>query len=118
MVFKTDLDMKTLRPGTKLWACAYEFDNNKTTMGLKQKPVHGVVTDTWFSCEDDGINPARYFIPFKKDGESLCKSKAVRIGSRKYAETYDECVDLYNELVQEKIDWFGERINKVKEDFI
>ena len=91
---------------TPIWACEYEFCDNKTTMSLIQKPVKGMI-----------IN--RRFYPIKKNSNTeIVSSRKVDFYSRKYADTYEECVALYNFLVQKKIEWFEERIKETKEDFI
>ncbi|MFG6369467.1 MAG: hypothetical protein K1W16_13840 [Lachnospiraceae bacterium] len=47
MIYRYYRDVEKLIPGTKLWACAYKFDNNKTTMGLISKPVYGMLRGVW-----------------------------------------------------------------------
>lgn len=41
-----------IKTGTKLWACAYEFDNNKTTMGLILKSIYGMVRGYGWDYEE------------------------------------------------------------------
>lgn len=38
MIYRSHNEIHSIKPGTKIWACAYEFDNNKITMGLIPKP--------------------------------------------------------------------------------
>ena len=35
-----------------------------------------------------------------------------------YADTYEECVELFNSLVNEKVEWFLKRAEETKEDLI
>ncbi len=42
MKYRNLKEINDIKPGIKLWACAYEFDNNKITMGLISKPVYGM----------------------------------------------------------------------------
>lgn len=42
MIYRNYKEIENIKTGTKLWACAYEFDNNKITMGLISKPVYGM----------------------------------------------------------------------------
>lgn len=49
---------------------------------------------------------------------NFAKSKAVRISSKVYADTYEECVDLFNSLVNEKVKWFLDRADETKKDLI
>ena len=89
-----------------VWACAYELCDNKKSMKLSQKTVRGMITGT-------------VFYPLKKNSDTeIIRSRGVYCGSRKYADTYEECVVLYNALVQKRIEWFEERIKETKEDFI
>lgn len=62
---------------------------------------------------------ASFFVPFKSGSETeFAKSKAVRISFRVYADTYEECVELFNFFVNEKVKWFLERAEKTKKDLI
>lgn len=38
--------------------------------------------------------------------------------TREYADTEKECIKLYNSLVQKKIDYFQQRIEEMKKEFI
>jgi hypothetical protein len=89
-----------------IWACAYELCENKISMKLIQKPIRGIIS-------------GRTFAPLKKDSDTeVVKSRGVRSWSRCYADTYDECVELYNSLVQERIEFFEDRLRETKDDFI
>lgn len=93
-----------------IWACAYELQNNKNKNGLIQKPVQGEIYE-------DGYRS--YFAPYKKDSKSLAKSKEVLADlSRYYADTYEECVELYNSLVDEKIMYFLQRMRECAKDMV
>lgn len=62
---------------------------------------------------------ASFFVPFKSGSETeFAKSKAVRIYFRVYADIYEECVKLFNSLVNVKVKWFLERAEKTKKDLI
>lgn len=56
-------------------------------------------------------------MPLKADG-TLRKSGDVCAWSRKYADTYEECKELYNELIQDYIDQLDRRIEEAKKEFI
>lgn len=93
-----------------IWACAYELQNNKNKNGLIQKPVQGEIYE-------DGYRT--YFAPYKKGSKSLAKSKEVLANwSRYYADTYDECVELYNSLVDDTIKYFWQRMRECAKDRI
>lgn len=104
-----------------MWACAYEFDNNKISMGLISKPVYGMTRGYGWGYEEvtEEDSYSSFFVPFRSGSETeFAKSKAVRILSRVYADTYEECVGLFNSLVNEKVKWFLERANETKKDLI
>lgn len=93
-----------------IWACAYELQNNKNKNGLIQKPVQGEIYK-------DGYRT--YFAPYKKCSKSLAKSKEVLAEySRYYADTYEECVELYNSLINEKIMYFWQRMRECAKDMV
>lgn len=121
MIYRNYKEIKNIKPGTKLWACAYQFDNNKITMGLISKPIYGMARGYGWDYEEvtEEKSYASFFVPFKSGSKTeFAKSKAVRISSRAYADTYEECVELFNSLVDEKVKWFLERAEETKKDLI
>lgn len=110
--------------GDSVWACAYSFASNKETKTLYQEPIRGEFTagrnishnDVVLKrCADMGIVPEiSYFVPYKKNGTGLAWSKAVETSSRMYATTYDECVELYNDKIEEYIKWCEDQIDELK----
>ncbi|WP_370747024.1 hypothetical protein [Faecalibacillus intestinalis] len=63
------------------------------------------------------------FIPFKKtykgNGENwttkdLAFSKSVVVYAREYASTYNECIEVYNDLIEHEIDKCNEIIEKLE----
>ena len=113
MIYRERKDIQKLIESYKnkpIWACAYELQGNKNKNGLIQKPVQGEIYG-----EDYRI----YFAPYKKDSKSLAKSKEVLAEySRYYADTYEECVELYNSLVNENIMYFLQRMKECAKDKI
>ena len=106
-VYKTWEEIRSIPLDTPIWACAYAFDNNKETMGLKQEPIQGA------------IHQARqmYFFPFRKGSTTeFITSKKVHYLARVYADTQEECLALYNQLIQDKISYFLKRIKEVQKD--
>jgi hypothetical protein len=114
-----------------------------TTFMYRKEPVFGVVVlSTWLDGEikacKDGIGmPVSkhktndssyiwkdfYFVPFKKnykgDGKNwadkdLAFSKSVDVKSREYANTYEECVKLYNELIDNEVNKHKEIIKELE----
>lgn len=93
-----------------IWACAYELQGNKNKNSLIQKPIQGEIYE-------DGYRT--YFAPYKKGSKSLAKSKEVLADwSRYYADTYEECVELYNSLINENIMYFWQRMRECAKDMV
>lgn len=115
--------------------------NRDTTFMYRKEPMFGIVVPTRYEDEIirdlsekvnigktlNEINNYRYyytlFIPFKKtykgNGENwttkdLAFSKSVSAYAREYASTYDECVEVYNDLINHEIDKCNEIIKKLK----
>ena len=114
MIYKERKDIWKLIDSHKnkpIWACAYELQGNKNKNGLIQKPVQGEIYGEGYR--------STYFAPYKKSSKSLAKSKEVLAGySRYYADTYEECVELYNSLINEKIMYFWQRMRECAKDRI
>ena len=91
-------------------ACAYSTNNDTMHNYLMKKPTLGIVVsennneeDRWMSC----------FYELKKDGD-IKKSSKVHCISREYADTYEECVELYNSLIDREIKRAEEAIEEHK----
>ena len=90
-------------------------------MGLISKPVYGMARGYGWDYEEvtEEKSYASFFVPFKRNsGTEFAKSKAVQIDSRMYADTYEECVELFNGLINEKVEWFLKRAEETKKDLI
>lgn len=74
----------------------------------------GILTDGWNDVTGDKVC---YFTIMKKDG-TPSRSKKVFPKAREYADTEKECIKLYNSLVQKKIDYFQQRIEEAKKEFV
>lgn len=85
-------EIKNIKTGTKLWACAYEFDNNKITRGLIQKPVYGMARGYGWDYKEvtEEESYASFFVLFRN---RICEIKSGILSSRVYADTYEECVE-------------------------
>lgn len=110
--------MKTLdhvEVGQKVWACAFQLDKSKTQMRLVQEPVYGEIRGRIRpSTGEEGKSPY-YFIPYKRNSIDLAMSKKVSVYSRSYAETYEDCKEIYNSLVDENVNWLKERLSEIEE---
>lgn len=113
MIYRERKEIQELidsRKNKPIWACAYELQNNKNKNGLIQKPVQG-------EFRNEGY--VTYFYHYKKNSKEFAKSKAVQAEwSRYYADTYEECVTLYNTLVNEAIMYFWQRMRDCVKDKI
>lgn len=110
-----------------------------TTFTFKKEPAFGVVVLIEYEQgygdkaikERTGIPISKYsnhwrrfyFVPFKKnykgDGKNwtdkdLAFSKRVEMSSRKYADTYEKCVELYNGLIDDEVNKHKEIINELE----
>ena len=121
MIYTDIAEKKNIKPGTKIWACAYSFHKNKETMGLIQEPVYGITRSRSITWGKDDLNESysSFFVPFRKGSDSqLAKSKEVSIWARCFADTYEECVELYNRMVNERVDWFLKRVEETRGDLL
>lgn len=72
MIYRNYKEIENIKVGTKLWACAYEFDNNKITMGLISKPIYGIVRGCGWNYEEatEEDSYASFFVPFRNGSET------------------------------------------------
>ena len=116
------LEISKFKSGDIVWACAFESTYGTDKLLFKQEPILGMVVSRKTLREIKSTNSyatIRYFIPFKKNAkfytlENLAWSKAVNIHSRKYATTEAECIELYNELIDDQILYHQERIYEIE----
>lgn len=111
---------KTFKSGDIVWACAFRRTDNDLSLRYFTKPVKGMLLpykrlETCQREPDLTSKSPRYFVPLsaKKQGtdlEDLAWSKAVEISSRCYADSEQECIDLYNKLIDEDIAFFNQKI--------
>lgn len=109
--------------GDIAYACAYEYTHDKNGKCKYQKPIRGMFTAGDTEAKNNeyiskGQTNIRYFVPFKKNKEDLAWSKAVTIYARCYATTQQECITLYNKLIQANIDWHEHEIEKLRKDLL
>jgi hypothetical protein len=79
-----------------LWACAYATNNSEKGMALKKLPVQGKIIG------NGELFYHQSFYETNKLGE-IKKSTRVYAESRIYADTYEESVEIYNDLVDKHI---------------
>ena len=97
--------------GKPIWGFAYKVDNETNRAVLKQTPVLGII--------DGKSSYHTQFTPFSKTNpKQLAKSKTVNASARTYADTEQEAIDAYNELVQKRIDTLNALIIEANNDFL
>ena len=103
-------------PEMLIWACDCKLTNSKEGMMLHHKPELG-----FLMCGKDEKHHELYknngrigfFVPIGKNGKPVW-SRAVNIAARCYADTEAECIELYNELVDESIASMNAIVEKLK----
>ena len=114
-----EIDKKTLKHGDIVWACAFDVDmdrktwNRETVVHLKCEPVLGMIVSfsknhidaSWRYCE---------FAILKNSGEPR-KSGRVSLNARRFAHTYEDCVELFNSIIEEKIQYLNGKISELEE---
>ena len=119
-------EIKDLKLGNIVWACAFSLQDNKEGMHLFTKPVKGMMTLGNTEDYNDkltkqvGYPRLSYFVPFKlrsnqSSYEDLAWSKAVAISARKYASTEQEAVDRYNSMIESQISCFKNKIRELED---
>lgn len=88
-----------------IWGLAYDINDDTEHKRLICKPVLGEIV---------GHN----FYQYKKGTTEKRKSGRVSYWARIYADTYEEAVDMYNELVQKRIDNLLRMIDLAESDMI
>ena len=120
-------NMESVKCGDILWACAYQLADDNKTMLYHEKPIEGMVmpckTKRQYLAHTWTRNDIAYFIPFKitsngRNIDDLAWSKAIPTYKRRFAYTKDECVMLYNSLIQNYVQHYQEQIAIVLADMI
>lgn len=109
------------RPGQIVWACAYELNSKGTGKIGYCKPVNGMLMlgNTQISHDRNakyGYTKPQYFVPFRKDLRGLAWSNAVSIYARQYADSKEECTELFKEIINKEIEKHKEKIAKLEKE--
>ena len=91
-----------------IWGCAYSTTDSEKSMSLKKEPVLGMIKIYY---------GRKYFYELKKNGEIKPSSKVYHY-SRSYADTLEECIEVYNKKVDNQIKFLQGLIDKCIEDKI
>lgn len=110
----TEIDRKTLKHGDIVWACAFDIDVDRYNQSsdikhLYCKPVKGIVVENldahWYDLK---------FAITSKDGTPR-KSGRVSLNARRFTYTYEDCVELFNSIIEEKIQYLNGKISELEE---
>lgn len=116
MKYITYEEIRNIPVNKEIWACAYDKDNNHDYSYLRQEPVKGMIV--YNSGENrTGLRSNKIFMKIGRGGK-LVKSSSISLLSRKYADTYEECVEMYNSLINERIEYLKSVIEESKKDII
>lgn len=106
-----ELQVKDIKNRELAYGCAFNIDFDRNSWNGGQvvhnicKPVKGMVE----KYEDSDLYGRFYLL--KRDG-SPRQSGAVSSESRHIAHTYEECVEIYNQLVRDKM----AKLRKIADD--
>lgn len=101
-------DLPLNRP---IWAVAYSVNDDTEHNRLICKPTLGEIRQ-----HSDYYNGT--FYPYKKGTYEIRKTGEVNFNSRMYADTYEGAVEMFNELVQKRVDNLLAMVIKAEEDRI
>ena len=97
-----------------VWGFAYSINDDTEDKRLICLPVQGEIHEN-----TDCYKWSKYcFSPYKKGTNTKRKSGVVDFNSRMYADTYEEAVEMFNELVQQRIDNLYQMAERAKADII
>lgn len=107
-------DIKDLPLNKPIYGFAYSVNDDTRDKRLSCLPVLGEIGENNILKKY-----CRYcFYPYKKGTKTRKKSGTVDFMSRYYTDTYEEAVEMYNELVQKRIDNLKLMIEEAENDKI
>ena len=112
-----EIDRTALKVGDRVWACELDIDvdryNNATVTHLYCEPAYGEIVSTWESHYDKDVPWFHCsFALLNKNGQPR-KSGRVSLRARRFARTYEDCVQIYNSIIDEKINYLNEKISEL-----
>lgn len=91
-----------------IWACNYEFDIVKWGKEMTQEPIQGEIKEMGMG----GL----VFTPYaKQENKKKNKSHSIIFTVYQYADTKEECDELYIEILRNKIGWCKDTISELEE---
>lgn len=96
------------KPGSIVWACNYKLNSKGTGKIFYSKPVEGMLMlgntqESHNRRAKSGYTKPNFFVPFRKKNTDLAWSKAVSVYSRCYADSKEECTELFEDIINKEI---------------
>lgn len=98
-----------------IWGFAYDINDDTENRRLSCLPVLGEISK---NLHGKPSWSTYCFYPYKKGTHTKRQSGKVDFNSRCYADTYGEAVEMYNELVQQRIDNLKRMVKQAEKDKI
>lgn len=109
--------------GDVVWASGFKETTTKTGHRLRAKPQRGMLatardesTHAFNTVNRPGAS-LKYFVPLTRTGKPSW-SRVVWVGSRTYADTEREALELYNSAIQREIERHRERIRALVKELV
>ena len=103
------LDYKSAPKNKPIYACSYRYNPDTINRAVRCKPVKGILKTDACGYTD--------FIELRLDG-GLKKYGKVHASLRVYADTEEECIELYNDYVRRRISKLKELAEVAEHDYI
>ena len=104
MIYTAD----TVPQDTMVYGFAYKFYGHDTSKLFVAAPTQGIVKNNKFYSNKDNFDPDNIF-----DGKEQDCSPAYIF---KYADSFQEAVSAYNDLVCDRMEWLGELLKESGND--
>lgn len=110
-ITEKEIPVENLHHRDVVWACAFDMDADRhkgscSITHLHCRPVKGVILAHGYDYEDESGSVALWhrceFAILDKNDKPR-KSGRVYLHSRRFIKTYEDCIELYNELISQKI---------------
>lgn len=93
-----------IKLGEIVWGYAYDTETVGETLTLRKEPVKGIILKNE-STKPRSFRDDYHFYEVNEKGK-IKKSTKVRVTNRRFADTWEEAVIGYNNLVQKQVDLF------------
>jgi len=115
-MFLSGYKIETLPLNKPIYGFAYDINDDTENKRLMCLPVLGEIYKN--SRKNNHLYSQYCFSAYKKGTNNIRKSGAVDYNSRMYADTYEEAVEMFNRLVQKRINNLYRLIENAKSDMI